>query len=98
TIARQAAMFASLTTTQVIIPRGFSQAARPPVWIDYCRYVFVRERDATVVLGMWSHGRVESWALAKQSRPAAPRHGDASVGQDARVSLHPRGPGLKLTS
>jgi hypothetical protein len=98
TIARQPSTFASLTTTRVTIRRGFSQAARPPVWIDYCRYVFVRKREATVVLGMWRHGRVESWTLTAQPRPAAPRHGDASVGRDARLSLHPRGSGLKLTS
>ena len=98
TVARQPSTFASLTTTRVIIPRGFSQAARPPVWIDYCRYVFVRKREAAVVLGMWRHGRVEDWTLTGQPRLAAPRHGDASVAQDARVRLHPRGPGLKLTS
>lgn len=99
TIARQPVTLASLTTTRVTVLRGFGGGARPPVWIDYCRYVFVGQREATVVLGMWRYGRVRNWTFAAEARLAAPRHGDASVGRDGRLRLHPRrGPALTLTS
>lgn len=97
-IASQPATLASLTTTRVTIVRGFGAAARPPVWVEYCRYVFVGDAGATVVLGMWRHGRVENWTVTAEPRTLAPRHGDASVGRDGRVHLHHRTRALRLTS
>ena len=95
----QATTFASLTTTRLTIVRGFGGEARPPVWVDYCRYAFVGRSTTTVVLGMWRRGRVAGWTLHDEPRVAAPRRGNASVRPDGRIRLHPRrGQRLVLSS
>jgi hypothetical protein len=98
-IARRPAMLASLTITRVTIIKSFGAAARPPILVDYCRYVFVGRQGANVVLGMWRHGRVVSWTLTAEPRLEAARHGNASVDRDGRVHLHSRrGRGMMLSS
>jgi len=98
TLSGQAVALASLTTVRVSVVRGFGADARPPVWVDDCRYVFVAGDKTIVITGMWRHGRVQSWTIAGEARVDAPRRGNANVRPDGRVRLHRPSRQLTLSS
>jgi hypothetical protein len=89
----------SVATSRITIVRGFGWDARPPAWADYCRFAFGRGTDATVVLGRWRHGRIDTWTTAVTTTTFAPRTGNASIRPDGRLRLVRRyGPRLTLPS
>lgn len=86
----------SVATSRMAIVRGFGWDARPPLWADYCRFAFVTGDNATVVLGRWRKGRIDTWTTAVDRRTVAPRLGNASVRPDGRLRLVQH-KGLRLT-